>query len=331
MTTSQKRCLYQWEARIRKRGYPTTCKTFNTRVEAEAWAKDVETNMNKSLFVSAKEAEQYTLSECLDRYIKEYIPRLKHPKRETDRARFLQKRTLAHRIMATIRAKDIADLRREREAEGASGNTIRLDFALLSKLFNYARSDWGMESLQNPVALAAKPRPAKGRDRRLEDGEEERLLAVASPRFKPVILFALETAMRRKEIADLRWKCVNLGNRNVVLSETKNSETRTVPLSPRALAVLRELPRSIDQKSVFNFSEDQITTAMKLARKKAKLDDLRFHDLRHEATSRFFELTNLDVMEIKAVTGHKTLQMLARYTHLRTARLADRLAGMKRG
>ncbi|MFZ5428539.1 MAG: site-specific integrase [Thermodesulfobacteriota bacterium] len=331
MATFRKRGPYQWEARIRKRGYPTTCKTFDTKVEAEAWAKDVETNMNKSLFVSAKEAEQYTLSECLDRYIEEYIPRLKHPKRETDRARFLQKRTLAHRIMATIRAKDIADLRREREAEGASGNTIRLDFALLSKLFNYARSDWGMESLQNPVALAAKPRPAKGRDRRLEDGEEERLLAVASPQFKPVILFALETAMRRKEIADLRWKCVNLGNRNVVLSETKNSEARTVPLSPRALAVLRELPRSIDQKSVFNFSEDQITTAMKLARKKAKLDDLRFHDLRHEATSRFFELTDLDVMEIKAVTGHKTLQMLARYTHLRTARLADRLAGMKRG
>lgn len=331
MATFRKRGPYQWEARIRKRGYPTTCKTFDTKVEAEAWAKDVETNMNKSLFVSAKEAEQYTLSECLDRYIEEYIPRLKHPKRETDRARFLQKRTLAHRIMATIRAKDIADLRREREAEGASGNTIRLDFALLSKLFNYARSDWGMESLQNPVALAAKPRPAKGRDRRLEDGEEERLLAVASPQFKPVILFALETAMRRKEIADLRWKCVNLGNRNVFLPETKNSEARTVPLSPRALAVLRELPRSIDQKSVFNFSEDQITTAMKIARKKAKLDDLRFHDLRHEATSRFFELTDLDVMEIKAVTGHKTLQMLARYTHLRTARLADRLAGMKRG
>ncbi|KAF0233184.1 MAG: hypothetical protein FD177_1815 [Desulfovibrionaceae bacterium] len=331
MATFRKRGPYQWEARIRKRGYPTTCKTFDTKVEAEAWAKDVETNMNKSLFVSAKEAEQYTLSECLDRYIEEYIPRLKHPRRETDRARFLQKRTLAHRIMATIRAKDIADLRREREAEGASGNTIRLDFALLSKLFNYARSDWGMESLQNPVALAAKPRPAKGRDRRLEDGEEERLLAVASPQFKPVILFALETAMRRKEIADLRWKCVNLGNRNVYLAETKNREARTVPLSPRALAILRELPRSNDQKSVFNFSEDQITTAMKLARKKAKLDDLRFHDLRHEATSRFFELTDLDVMEIKAVTGHKTLQMLARYTHLRTARLADRLAGMRRG
>ena len=331
MATIRKRGPAQWEARIRKRGYPTTCKTFDTKVEAEAWAKDIETTMNKSLFVSAKEAEQYTLSECLDRYIEEYIPRLKHAKRETDRARFLQKRTIAHRIMATIRAKDIADFRREREAEGVSGNTIRLDFALLSKLFNYARSDWGMESLQNPVELAAKPRPAKGRDRRLEEGEEERLLAAAAPRFRPVILFALETAMRREEIASLQWKNVNLRGRHVFLPETKNSEARTVPLAEAALAVLRELPRNLDQGSVFGLLADQITASMKYACKKAKLEDLRFHDLRHEATSRLFELTDLDVMEIKAITGHKTLQMLARYTHLRTARLADRLAGMKRG
>jgi len=69
---------------------------------------------------------------------------------------------------------------------------------------------------------------------------------------------------------------------------------------------------------------------MKIIRANTGIDDLRFHDFRHEATSRFFERTDLDVMEIKAITGHKTLQMLARYTHLRTARLADRLAGAKR-
>lgn len=331
MATLRKRGPLQWEARIRKRGYPTTCKTFDTKAEAEAWAKDVETNMNKHLFVSAREAEQYTLGECLDRYIEEYVPRLKNPEREADRARFIQKRPLALRIMATIRAKDIADFRREREAEGVSGNTIRLDFAVLSKLFNYARSDWGMESLQNPVSLAAKPKPGKGRDRRLEEGEEERLLEAASARFRPVILFALETAMRRGEIAGLEWKYVNLGGRHVVLPETKNSEPRTVPLGPTALSILREQPRSIDQRSVFGFTEPQITKAMRFACRKAKLEDLRFHDLRHEAASRFFERTDLDVMEIKAITGHKTLQMLARYTHLRTARLADRLAGMRRG
>jgi integrase len=78
-------------------------------------------------------------------------------------------------------------------------------------------------------------------------------------------------------------------------------------------------------------ASDQITDTMKKVRAKAKREDIRFHDLRHEATSRFFENTDLDVMEVKAITGHKTLQMLSRYTHLRTARLADRLAGRKRG
>jgi integrase len=84
------------------------------------------------------------------------------------------------------------------------------------------------------------------------------------------------------------------------------------------------------RETVFGLTSAQITDTMRHLCKKAGLADLRFHDLRHEATSRFFENTDLDVMEIKAITGHKTLQMLARYTHLRTARLAHRLNGGKR-
>jgi len=321
----------QWRARIRRRGYPTVSKTFETKADAEAWARQIESEMDRKVFISRAEAEQYTLSECLDRYIEEYIPRLKHGKREADRARALQRRPIAHRIMATIRAKDIADFRREREAENVSGNTIRLDFALLSKLFNYARSDWGMESLQNPVELAAKPKPSRGRDRRLEKGEEEKLLKAASPIFQVVILFALATAMRREEIASLQWKNVSINNRSVYLPETKNSEARTVPLSTTALDILKTLPSPEREERVFGMTANQITDTMKRVRKKAELENIRFHDLRHEATSRFFENTDLDVMEIKAITGHKTLQMLARYTHLRTALLADRLDGAKRG
>lgn len=330
MATITNRGPLQWKARIRRRGYPDTSKTFEIKADAEAWARLIESEMDRGIFVSRTEAEQYTLSECLDRYIEEYTPRLKHGKREADRAKFLQQYAIAHRIMATIRSKDIADFRREREAEGVSGNTVRLDFALLSKLFNYARSDWGMESLQNPVELAAKPKPAKGRDRRLEEGEEEKLLKAAEPPFDAIIRFALETAMRREEIARLEWRHVNLKSRSVYLPETKNSEARTVPLSPAAIDVLKNMPRRDDVESVFGVDKDAITSAMKTIHAKAGIEELRFHDLRHEATSRFFERTDLDVMEIKAITGHKTLQMLARYTHLRAARLADRLAGARR-
>lgn len=232
--------------------------------------------------------------------------------------------------MATIRSKDIADFRQEREEEGVSGNTIQLDFVLLSKLFNHARSDWGMESLQNPVQLAAKPKPSKSRDKRLENDEEERVIKAAKPPFDSIMRFALKTAMRRGEIASLKWKNVNIQGRYVYLPETKNEEARTVPLPSAALKVLRKATVPKDAELVFGVDKEAITRYMKLIRANTGIEDLRFHDFRHEATSRFFERTDLDVMEIKAITRHKTLQIPARYTHLRTARLADRLAGKSR-
>ena len=330
MATIRKRNPYQWEVRIRKRGYPTTCKTFETKAEADAWAKETETAMNKKQFVSYKESEQYTLSECLDRYIEEYIPRLKHPETVTYRAKALQRRPIAKRIMATIRAKDVADYRREREAEGMSGATILTEFAIISRLFNLARSDWGMENLQNPINLVSKPKAGKGRERRLEVEEEEKLLEKAPLSFRPVILFALATAMRREEIATLKWKNINLERKSALLLDTKNTETRSVPLSPVALDILRSIPKQENQERVFGTGVKEITKTMLETCRTAGIEDLRFHDLRHEATSRLFENTDLDIMEIRAITGHKTLQMLLRYTHLRTSRLADRLAGAKR-
>jgi len=97
----------QWRARIRRRGYPVVSKTFETKADAEAWARQIESEMDRKVFISRAEAEQYTLSECIDRYIEEYIPRLKHGKREADRSRALQRRPIAQRIMATIRAKGV--------------------------------------------------------------------------------------------------------------------------------------------------------------------------------------------------------------------------------
>jgi integrase len=330
MATIRKRGNLQWEARVRRKGHPVTCKTFETKVDAEAWARQIESEIDRGVFVSRAEAESTTLNEAIDRYIAEYIPRLAQVYKETTRAKALQYRAIASRIMATIRSKDIADLIREREAEGVSGNTIRLDLALLSRLFNVAHADWGMESLVNPVERATKPKIAKGRERRLEDSEEEKLLGAATPLFRPVICFAIETAMRREEMATLDWDRVDLKKRSVFLAETKNGEARSVPLSPAALALLAAQPKP-HEGPVFGMSASAMTQAMEAARRKAGLENLRLHDLRHEATSRLFEQTDLDVMEIKTITGHKSLQMLARYSHLRTHRLADRLAGMKRG
>ena len=329
MATITNRGNLQWRARVRRKGHPTVSKTFEKKSDAEAWARQMESEMDRGIFVSRKEAESTTLHEALDRYILEYVPRLSNPPQIEQQARALQRRAIASKILATIRSKDMADYRREREAEGISGNTIRLEFALLSRLFNFARSDWGMESLQNPIELVTNPKLNPGRERRLEEGEEEKLLEAMTPIFRPIILFTLETGMRRGEIASLVWENVDLKNCTVFLPETKNGSARTVPLSPKAIAILQSIEGE-KKGSVFKQTKSAITHAMIRACKKAHIEGLTFHDLRHEAISRLFENTDLDVMEVKVITGHKTLQMLARYTHLRASRLADRLAGARR-
>ena len=332
MATFRKRGNLQWEARIRRKGWPVTCKTFETKADAEAWARQIEGEMDRGVFVSRVEAENTTLKDALTRYEHEYLHRLAQTSREKYRVAFLKKRNLASRFLSSIRGKDIADFIREREAEGVGANTIRLDLALISRLFGVAATDWGMESLDNPVRKVNRPKAPGGRTRRLEDDEEARLLEACPQPFHRVVRFALETAMRRDEIARLTWNYVDFDRKSAHLPKTKNGEARTVPLSPAALAILREiLAEDGNNGWVFSMSADAITQAMERARNLAGITNLTFHDLRHEAISRLFENTDLDVMEIKTISGHRSMQMLARYSHLRAHKLADRLAGAKRG
>jgi integrase len=326
MASIRKRGPAQWEARIRKKGWPVTCKTFDTKIQAEQWSRQIEGEMDCGVFISRTEAESTTLFDALERYIDEYIiPRLADSKREVNRAKAIQRRDLAQRFLASIRGKDIAEFIKKRQAEGAGANAIRLDLTLLSKMFEVAASDWGMESLSNPVKKANKPKLPSGRSRRLEGDEEERLLAACQRPFRDVVKFALETAMRREEIASIEWTQVDLQKRFVHLPRTKNGEVRTVPLSPAALEVIQSMPRNLSGP-VFGMAKDAITKAMVLACKKAEIEGMCFHDLRHEATSRLFENTDLDVMEIRLITGHKSMQMLARYSHIRVTHLVGKLS-----
>ena len=324
-----------WQAIVRRKGHPSQTKTFRAKRDAEAWARGIESEMDRGVWRDRSEAEGTTLKECLARYLAEVTPK-KKSKSEAWYVKAWMDRPIAARFMASIRGKDLAAEIRGMEGEGMSGNHIRLHLAVISHLFNVARRDWGMESLENPVEFISKPKLAKGRDRRLLPGEAGALLGAADMRLACLVLLAIETAMRREELASMTWENVDLRARSIYLPKTKNGEARTVPLSPAALEALSMLPRNLSG-SVFGLTADGIDTAWGRARSAAGIpggwgaDALHLHDLRHEATSRFFEHTDLDLMEIRAITGHKSLQMLARYTHLRTAKLADRLAGARRG
>lgn len=152
--------------------------------------------------------------------------------------------------------------------------------------------------------------------------------ASGAPLLDPMVVLAVETAMRLGELLNLTWGHLDLTARVATLPETKNGESRRVPLSTRAVEVLRGIPRHLSDARVFwRWSRaDSFENAWRRAVGKAGIADLRFHDLRHEATSRLFE-RGFNMMEVAAITGHKTLQMLKRYTHhLRAETLVARLA-----
>lgn len=320
--------LIGYQTQVRRKGYPVQTRTFRSYRDAELWAATVESEMGRGVWRPSAEAESTTLAEALRRYRSEITPKKRGARQEEGRIGKLLVHPLALRSLASVRGKDIADFIRDREGGGAGGNTIRLDLALISHVYTIARSIWGMESLQNPVSLTkgARPRLPAGRDRRLQEGEEAALLVAASEinlELKSIIVFAIETGMRQSEIIGMRWECVDLKVRTVRLAQTKNGSPRVVPLSTRAADVLAGLPRRIDGR-VWSYSVEGVRSGWQRARAAAGITGLTFHDLRHEATSRLFE-KGLDVMSVAAISGHKTLAMLKRYTHLKAEDLVKRL------
>jgi integrase len=195
-------------------------------------------------------------------------------------------------------------------------------------VFTVAAREWGMNDLTNPVSKIRKPKSPKGREVRLSRDEEKLLLAAAAETghdwLERIIIFAIETAMRQSEILSARRSLTNFKTRTVVLPDTKNGTSRTVPLSTRALKVLEGIPAVKGQDKFFPVPVPTLAKHFNIARRKVGLVDLHFHDLRHEATSRLFE-HGLDIMQVSSITGHKSLQMLKRYTHLRAEDLAKKL------
>jgi integrase len=264
-----------------------------------------------------------TLREALSRYLLEITPQKKGKLQESRRIHAWQKHPLGDLPLDRIRPIDLVSYRNNRLAAGRSVYTIRLDLAVLSHLFEIARTEWGHETLGNPVKALRLPAFPPGRDRRLEPGELGKILSLSTQVMKDLIRFAIETAMRRSEILSLTWDRIDLEKRVATIAETKSGGKRKVPLSPLALEILQKR-LSENQGRPFPLSPDDVSHRFLDACRSAGIRDLRFHDLRHEATSRFFE-KGLSVPQVAAITGHKTLQMLHRYTHLRAEDLALKL------
>lgn len=326
MATISKRAS-GYQVQVRRRGYPAVSRMFKTKRDAEAWARQLEGEMDRGIYLDRTEAENTTLGELLTRYQQEVTPYKKSAFSESKRIeRMVREESLCQYKTTAITGKLIAEYR-DLRLKSVSGSAVNRDLSIISHALNTAVKEWGF-NITNPTKQIRRPKENPARERRLKDGEEQRLLAEIEANtnnrwIKPIVIFAIETGMRRGEILSLTWENVDLKKRVAHLVDTKNGEGRSVPLTLKATVLLQSLPRSIDGR-VFPTSAEAVKLAFRRALGRARINDLRFHDLRHEAVSRMFE-KGLGVMEVASVSGHKTLQMLKRYTHLSTDSLLAKL------
>jgi len=246
----------KWQVQVRRMGHKPATKSFRLRADAEAWARQVESEVERGIFVDRTFAEWSLLKDVLARYGAEVSP---------------------------------------------SKACYKTD---LSRI---------------------KPFMPEGQDRRLAPGEQDLLESVLqeSPGGLAAFVLALETAMRRGELARMHWEHVNFADSTLRIPYTKTGRSRVIPLSARAILILKSLPRHLSG-SILNMKPDSITQVFDRACGCQSISNLRFHDLRHEAASRLFE-KGLNTMEVATITGHRTLQMLQRYTHLRASDLVHKV------
>lgn len=357
MATLRKRGAYQWHAQIRRRGWPTQTKTFESKAEAEAWAQMIESEMARGAWLDRSEADNTTLRELLDRYEKEISPRKRSHAREVSFLNTWKQTELAPRMVSRIRGSDIAELRDDWLEELAPASVLRR-LQVLSHVFNTARKEWGMESLANPVELITKPAPNNERERRVSLAELESIIAATRSRFLPAMLrIAVQSAVRRGELIGLCWEHVHLeGNApHLHLPLTKNGDSRNVPLLPDVVSAIKRWRSTVIEEletkgketdplrgSVFQIRADAVTRAFGRARDRARADyeaeckktdksvdadflcDLTFHDARHEATAQLAML--VDGTDLAKITGHRDPRMLMRYYHPTPEELSEKIS-----
>ena len=315
----------KFNVQIRHQGYPSISRTFANLTIAKRWASTTEADMERNLHVVIP--DNTTVGELLDRYEEEVSPLHKSHNVEKYRLQTLRKYLGDKRVSALLPS--VVCKYRDQRLKAISPASLKRELTILSSALNIAIKEWGIVIQQNPVSMISLPKIARGRDRRLESGEEEQLLS-STGELKRLIILALETGMRRGEILNIKKSHIDFARQTLLIPLTKTDTPRTIPLSSKAIAVLREQLRGsenvipIEETALFSYTARGLSGAFLRLCRRHKLKNLHFHDLRHEATSRFFE-KGLNPVEVATITGHKDTRMLMRYTHLRAEDLVGRL------
>ncbi|MBF0371703.1 MAG: site-specific integrase [Magnetococcales bacterium] len=331
-----------YRVQVRLKGHPTQTATFARKTDAQKWASQIESAIREGRHFRTSEAKRHTLGEAVDRYLRDVMPT--KPKQAVDQTRQLKwwKSEIGDYTLADCTPALIAECRDKlgrgltRKKIPRSPATVTRYLSALSHLFTIATQEWGWIET-SPISRVRKPKEPRGRVRFLSSDERERLLKACqeSPNsfLYVVVVLALGTGMRRGEIMTLRWPDVDLMQGRITLHQTKNDERRVIPLTGHPLSVLRDFSKIQRLDTDLLFPGKRLGKTMDLrapweaALKKAEIDDFVFHDLRHSAASEL-AMGGASLAEIAEVLGHKTLQMVKRYSHLSEAHTAGVVSKM---
>jgi len=314
----------KYQAQVRRAGASPISKTFTNKKDAQVWVRGIEARIDVGdTGIAAPRAA--TLGQLLQRYSEEITPKKKGAAPELRRLRRLINDPISDTPLSALSSYSLATFRDRRLEDGV--RACQYDLVLIRHCWNIAKKEWGIPLPSNPVSDIRVPNGIRQRERRLKRGEYERLRKAAAAcrniYLWPVVEFAIHTAMRRSEILSLTWDDIDQATRMAKLRHTKNGTSRLVPLSGPAFLVLENLPK--DNTRVFSTTDYAIRHSWDRLVIRAGIEDLKFHDLRHEAISNFFEI-GLNIAEVGKISGHKDARMLFRYTHPNEMSILEKLA-----
>lgn len=320
----------KWQAQVRRKGFPEVSKTFSLKTDALEWAREQERQADKGELGKPRlNLSQIMLSELVERYLQTVVPIKKSAKTETIVLEAFLRHRICKKPLDKLTTADFAKYRDERLQKVVSA-TVKRQLNPIHHMFEIARHEWDIQLKTNPLDKLSLNYIDRRRERRLKPEERQRLLEGArqlqNPYISIVIEWALETAMRRGEIASLTWSQVDLKRRSVAILDSKNGHSRAFPLTPKAVSLLYDNLQEnyTDTDHVFPITGNAIRQAWSRLVRSLKIEDLHFHDLRHEAISSLFEM-GLTVPEVAKISGHKDTRMLMRYAHADHAAISKKL------
>lgn len=334
-----------YRVKVRLKGFPPQSASFNRITDAKKWAQNTEAAIREGRHFKTVESKRHTFGEMIDRYIKHRLPLKGSARNIRNQQSQLEwwKKQLGHYVLADVTPALVAEQRDNlstsyvTEDKKTSPATVNRYLAALSHVYTIGVKEWGWIE-NNPVQKISRLREPRGRVRFLSDDERRALLVACqnstrSEHLYLIVVLALSTGARHGEIINLTWDNIDFGRGVITLHKTKNGERRLLPLASHALDLMKAHAkvRRIDTDLVFpNRRGDKpadITTAFENVLKDAKIDDFRFHDLRHSAAS-YLVMNGASLAEIAEVLGHKTLQMVKRYAHLSEAHTSKVVTAM---